>query len=59
MQREGSHSLMGCPTETRPLMVPVLPASLTWEEWLRQPSEGRIKTVRGKVSKQGSVDQLG
>jgi len=30
-----SNSPMGCPTETSPFMVPVLPTSQTWDEWLR------------------------
>jgi hypothetical protein len=30
-----SNSPLGCPTEVSPLMIPALPASQTWEEWLR------------------------
>jgi hypothetical protein len=31
-----SNSPLGSPTETSPLMVPVLLASQTWEEWLKE-----------------------
>ena len=33
-----SNSPLGSPTETSPLMVPVLPPSQTWDEWLKQHS---------------------
>ena len=33
-----SSSPLGCPMETSLLLVPYLPASQTWEEWLRKHS---------------------
>jgi hypothetical protein len=45
-----SNSPLGSPTETSPLMVPVLPASQTWEEWLKQHSMGRTKLRRGRIN---------
>jgi hypothetical protein len=49
-----SNSPMGCPTEISPLMVPVLPASQTWDEWLRQHSKGGIRPASGKSGKHGN-----
>jgi hypothetical protein len=46
-----SNSPMGSPTEISPLMVPVLPASQTWEEWLRQHSIGGIRPASGRNGK--------
>ncbi len=54
-----TNSPLGCLTETSPLMVPVLPASQTWEEWLNQHPTGRVKPGRGRVSKQVVADQNG
>jgi hypothetical protein len=49
-----SNSPMGCPTEVSPVLVPVLPASQTWEEWLRQHSKGGIRPASGKSGKHGN-----
>lgn len=49
-----SNSPLGSPTETSPLMVPVLPASQTWEEWLRQHSIGGIRPASGRNGKHGN-----
>ena len=49
-----SNSPLGCPTETSPLMVPVLPASPTWEEWLRQHSKGGLRPASGRRGKHGN-----
>ncbi len=54
-----SNSLLGCPTETSPLMVPVLPTSQTWDEWLRQHSIGGLKPYSGRNNKQRNMDQPG
>ena len=48
-----SNSPLGSPTETSPLMVPVLPPSQTWEEWLRQNSIGGIRPASGRNGKHG------
>jgi hypothetical protein len=45
-----SNSPLGCPSEVSPLMVPVLPVSQTWEEWLRQHSIGGRKPAMQKPS---------
>jgi hypothetical protein len=49
-----SNSPLGSPTEISPLMVPVLPASQTWDEWLRQHSIGGIRSASGRSSKHGN-----
>ncbi len=42
-----SNSPLGCPTEVSPLMVPVLPGSQTWDEWLSERNlSGRLYTAR-------------
>ena len=46
-----SNSPLGSPTETSPLMVPILPASQTWEEWLRKHSIVGIKPASGRNGK--------
>jgi len=51
-----SNSPFGCPTETSPLMAPVLPASQTWDDWLRQHSIGGMKPVIGRLRKHGNRD---
>jgi SNF2 family DNA or RNA helicase len=48
-----SNSPLGSPTETSPLMVPVLPASQTWEEWLWKHSAGGEKPASGRNGKHG------
>jgi hypothetical protein len=50
-----SNSPMGCPTETSPLMVPVLPSSQTWDEWLRQHSKGDSKPCSRRSNKQRNM----
>ena len=52
-----SNSPLGSPTETSPLMVPVLPASQTWEEWLRQHSIGDSKPYSGKPNNHRNISQ--
>ena len=54
-----SNSPLGCPTETSPLMVPVLPASQTWEEWLQQHSIGGLKPYSGKTNKNRNTNLPG
>ena len=54
-----SNSPLGCLTEVSPLMVPVLPASQTWEDWLNQHPSGRVKPGRGRVNNHGRIDQPG
>jgi hypothetical protein len=49
-----SNSPLGCPTEVSPLMVPVLPVSQTWEEWLRHHSIGGTKPASGRSGKHGN-----
>lgn len=47
-------SPLGCPTQTSPFIVPVLPASQTWEEWLRKHSIGGTRPASGKNGKYGN-----
>ena len=54
-----TNSPLGCLTEVSPLMVPVLPASQTWEEWLNQHPTGRFKPGQRKDGKHGSTVQPG
>ena len=54
-----SNSPLGCLTEVSPLLVPVLPASQTWEEWLRQHSIGGLKPYSGKSNKHQNMNQSG
>lgn len=49
-----SNSPLGSLTETSPLMVPVVPASQTWGEWLRQHSIGGMKSPGGRLGKHGN-----
>ncbi len=49
-----SNSPLGCLTEVSPLLVPVLPASQTWEEWLRQHSIGGKRPASGRFGKNGN-----
>ncbi len=49
-----SNSPLGSPTETSPLMVPVLPPSQTWDEWLRQHSIGGLRPASGRTGKHGN-----
>ena len=51
-----SNSPLGSPTETSPLMVPVLTASQTWEEWLNQHSSSRLKPNQGASKKYGNMN---
>ena len=46
-----SNSPLGCLTEISPLMVPVLPASQTWEEWLRKHSVRGGRPASGRNGK--------
>ena len=54
-----SNSPLGCLTEVSPLLVPVLPASQTWEDWLNQHPSGRVKPGRGRANHHGRIDQPG
>ena len=54
-----SNSPLGCLTEVSPLMVPVLPASQTWEDWLNQHPSGRGKPGRGRANHHGRTGQPG
>ena len=54
-----SNSPLGCLTEVSPLLVPVLPASQTWEEWLNQHPSGRVKPGRGRANHHGRIGQPG
>ena len=54
-----SNSPLGCLTETSPLMVPVLTASQTWEEWLNQHSSSRLKSNQGGSKKYRNINQPG
>lgn len=46
--------LLAYPTEISSLMVPVLPASQIWEEWLRQHSNGGLKPAGRKFGRHGN-----
>ena len=54
-----SSSQLGSPTEISPLMVPILPASQTWDEWLRQHSMGGMKHESGRMKKFGNRASTG
>ena len=54
-----SNSPLGSPTEISPLMVPILPAFQTWDEWLKHHSIGGLKPYQGRSSKHRNMDQPG
>jgi hypothetical protein len=54
-----SNSPLGSPTEISPLMIPVLPVSQTWDEWLKQHSIGGMKPYQARTNKHRIMNQPG